>query len=253
MGAQNAFDEYLTNFRWGQRFQIVLQAEGQNCRPAIRACALSQKIDPLVKTEERWVHLLVVQFVPQSKIFFGFVPQRMQHSTECKQARTDLIFVNWLDPLSNLTTRELGGAHNRKSADPGSIIPTKRPNTICPSTLNSRPSDQSTTAIKFERIGTKLRACFALCRSSKHEHVSEQNFVTTQSWLRLECAATGRSSPQTRTNSWSLQESAALSRSSQCGTAVSWAYRQPATDHNSGHFSEPPREEGRPDACCQSA
>ena len=76
----------LTKFSWGQRFQ---QRDKIADRRSVRGPCRKDR-SPCQK-RGTLVHLLVVRSVPQSKIYLGFVPQRMQHSTECKQARTDLI------------------------------------------------------------------------------------------------------------------------------------------------------------------
>ena len=98
-GRTNAFDEHLTIFRWGQRFQIVLQKQRNKIAGhSIRPCDLrvgasddkchprSQKIDPLVKTEERRFTFLRLEFHSSwdTLVLWGSACSR---SAECKQRR----------------------------------------------------------------------------------------------------------------------------------------------------------------------
>ena len=89
MGAQKCLRRVLDNIQMGST--LPNRATKQKDKIADRRSgALSQNIDPLVKT------------LLESKVYLGFVPQRMQHSAP-RSARLDL--VNWLDPWSNVPTR----------------------------------------------------------------------------------------------------------------------------------------------------
>ena len=90
----------LTKFSWGQRFT----AEGQNCRPAIRAWALSQRSIPMSKPRNagslaRGSKCSTIQNIP----WLCAAAHAALHGVQTSPNGLDL--VNWLDPWSNVPTR----------------------------------------------------------------------------------------------------------------------------------------------------